>query len=199
MFEHFAPFLLFVIAMTGTPGPGNLTMLAIGQATGFRSGLPFLAGMVLGTTVLDTSVALGLGRAVTGSPALARVLQLGGLAYICWLGWKVLRLRPAEREAPKRFTVWEGLVLHPLSPKSWAMAVVAFSQFVDPASPMPQQVAVFVGTFAFFALFFHSLWGIAGAALLRLLRAPGLRLAVNGSAAALMVGATAWALFGGGV
>lgn len=39
--EIYLPFLLFVIVMTGTPGMGNLTMMAIGQATGLRSALPF--------------------------------------------------------------------------------------------------------------------------------------------------------------
>ena len=59
--ETYTAFVLFVIVMTGTPGMGNLSMMAIGQTTGFRSSLPFLVGTTVGAVSLNTLVGLGLG------------------------------------------------------------------------------------------------------------------------------------------
>ncbi|MBG0777813.1 MAG: LysE family translocator [Desulfovibrionaceae bacterium] len=199
VFDNLLPFLVFLLVMCATPGPGNLALLAIGQATGLRSAVPFLAGTVVGHTALDLCMALGLGQAFLASPELARGMQVVGTAYICWLGWKVLRMRPTEREAPRRFGFWEGVLLHPVSPKTWAMSSVAFSLLVDPSAPLAPQVAVFVLVIEFYVFFFHSVWCVAGARLLGLLRAPSVRTAVSVAAVALMVGTTVWATFGGRV
>lgn len=195
MLENYVPFVLFVIVMCGTPGPGNLSMLAIGQATGFRSSLPFLAGTTVGCAALDALVAMGLGRLFWAVPSVAWTMRIAGMAYILYLGVKILRMQITERKVERRFTFLEGLVLHPLSPKSWAMAVAAVSQFMDPAAPLAPQVAVFVLTFSFFQVSFHSLWGVAGASLLRLLRSRTAVAGVSGLAVTLMVSATMYALF----
>ncbi|MGE4505986.1 MAG: LysE family translocator [Desulfovibrionaceae bacterium] len=189
------PFLIFVVVMTGTPGPGNLTMMAIGQSGGFRSALPFLSGTLLGCLALDLLVAFGLGGLFLASPTVALVMKVLGMAYMLYLAWKVLRMHVAAPGTVRTFTFWEGLLLHPTSPKSWAMAVVAFAQFVNPEAALAPQMALFVGGFFCGAAVFHSLWCLAGAGLLRLLRTPRMRLAANASLAAGMVGATGYAMF----
>jgi len=188
------PFVLFVIAMTGTPGPGNLAHMAIGQSSGFRSALPFLAGTTFGGVCLDTSVAFGLGKVVMASDALALTLKVVGAVYILYLAWKVVNLTVDAPGEVKRFSFRDGALIHPLSPKSWAMALVAFSQFSDPAAPLIPQVAAFVFTFMFFQIFFHSLWCVAGVSLVRVLRSARIRVAVNGVVALVMVGVTLHAL-----
>ncbi|WP_147819002.1 LysE family translocator [Salidesulfovibrio onnuriiensis] len=188
------PFVLFVIAMTGTPGPGNLTHMAIGQATGFRSALPFLAGTTFGAVSLDTAVGFGLGEALMASETVAMVLKVVGMAYILYLAWKVVNLTVDAPGEVKRFTFRDGALIHPLSPKSWAMAVVGFSQFSDPAAPLVPQVVTFVLTFMFFQVSFHSLWCVAGVSLVRVLRSDRVRVAVNCTVALVMVGATLRAL-----
>lgn len=145
--ETYGAFVLFVIVMTGTPGIGNLTMMAIGQATGFRSALPFLAGATAGMLLLNTAVGLGLGGLFMASPGAARVVKALGLGYILYLAWRLLRMRPAGGGEARRFTFAEGVLVHPLNPKSWAMSVVGFSQLADPSAGLAAQLAVFVPTF----------------------------------------------------
>lgn len=193
--ETYGAFVLFVIVMTGTPGIGNLTMMAIGQATGFRSALPFLAGATAGMLLLNSAVGLGLGGLFMASPGAARVVKALGLGYILYLAWRLLHMRPAGGGEARRFTFAEGVLVHPLNPKSWAMSVVGFSQLADPSAGLAAQLAVFVPTFFVFQVSFHSLWGWAGAALMRTLRTGPVSACVNVALVAAMVGATVMALF----
>lgn len=193
--DTYFAFVLFVIVMTGTPGMGNLTMMAIGQTTGFRSALPFLAGTSVGAALLDTMVGFGLGGLFLASPRIALAMKIGGMAYILYLGWKIMTMQLAPGGTDKRFSFWEGLVLHPTNPKSWAMAVVGFSQLANPDLPLLPQVAVFVGTFSFFQISFHSLWGAAGVVLMRTLKSRTILVGVNVVMVGVMVGATMYAMF----
>jgi threonine/homoserine/homoserine lactone efflux protein len=193
--ETYAAFVLFVIVMTGTPGAGNLTMMGIGQTTGFRSAIPFLIGATVGAVSLDTMVALGLGKIIQTSPNLSMIMKVCGTSYILYLGWKLLTMRLGNHTVDRRFTFWEGVILHPLNPKSWAMALVGFTQLADPAVPLLRQVAVFVLTFMVFQVSFHSAWGLAGTAILRTLKSGAVLTGVNCVLVAVMVGATMYALF----
>ncbi|BCS88973.1 LysE family translocator [Pseudodesulfovibrio sediminis] len=193
--ETYTAFLLFAIVMTATPGAGNLTMMGIGQNTGFKSSLPFLAGAVIGALGLNTMVSLGLGGLFMASPRLAWVMKIGGMGYICYLGWKLLSMRLTTGAAVKRFTFMEGVILHPLNPKSWAMSVVGFSQIANNSRPFIQQLIIFVLTFMACQITFHSSWGLAGVAIMRTLKSNSVLMGVNTVLVAVMIGATAYALF----
>ena len=193
--ETYFAFVLFVIVMTGTPGVGNLTMMAIGQNTGFRSSLPFLAGTTIGAMALDTAVGFGLGVLFLASPKIAWVMKIGGMGYILYLGWKIISMQIGNASADRRFTLFEGVLVHPTNPKSWTMAVVGFSQIATPDVPLVQLVAIFVLTFTVFQVSFHSLWGLAGTVIMRTLKSRRALLGLNSTLVAIMVGATAYALF----
>ena len=192
--ETYTAFVLFVIAMTGTPGIGNLTMMAIGQTTGFRSALPFLLGATTGMVALNIMVALGLGGLFLASPKIAWVMRVCGMGYIVYLGWKILTMRMGTAGTDRRFTYWEGVFVHPTNPKSWAMSVVGFSQIASPDLGLWQQMAIFVPTFLVFQVSFHSLWGWAGSVIMGALTSRRALLGVNSVLVAAMVGATVYAL-----
>lgn len=193
--ETYAAFVLFVIVMTGTPGVGNLTMMAIGQNTGFRSALPFLAGTVIGHLFLDTMVGLGLGGLLLASPTISLIMKVGGMGYILYLGWKIIGMQIGEANTNKRFTFLEGLFVHPTNPKSWAMALVGFNLIATPEEPLFKLVTIYVLTFSVFTITFHSLWGWAGTMIVRVLASRSVLLGVNVVLATVMVGATAYAMF----
>ncbi len=196
MLDNILPFIVFVIAMTATPGPGNLTMMAIGQTTGFSSSIPFLIGTGVGCIVLDSLVACGLGEVIVASPLIATMLRIGGLIYILYLAGKILAIRLTTKKVEKHFSFFEGLLIHPLSPKSWAMAIVAFSQFMKPEQPLGPQVAIFVFVFLVGLLVFHSSWCAAGALIPRFISSARILFGVNCVMVTLMVGATGYAMFG---
>ena len=47
--------------MTGSPGPGNLLMMAGGSSLGFKKSIYFLSGLVTGKTFVNFAIAIGLG------------------------------------------------------------------------------------------------------------------------------------------
>ncbi len=195
MLDNLFPFIIFVIAMTGTPGPGNLTMLAIGQTTGFSSSIPFLVGTAVGCIFLDSLVACGLGGVIVASPVAAITLRIAGSLYILYLAGKILFLQFSSKKVEKRFSFYEGLLIHPLSPKSWAMAVVAFSQFMNPEQPLVPQAMVFVFSFLVGLLVFHSAWCGAGALIPKIIGSSWLLFGINLIMVGLMLGATGYAMF----
>lgn len=195
MLDNYLPFLFFVLAMVASPGPGNLTMMAIGQTGGFRSALPFLSGAIISFTMLNTLVAAGLGEFYTAVPMAAPVLKICGMVYILHLAVKILRIQLAEHQPDRRFKFVEGFLIHPLSPKSWAMSVTGFSQFALPTGNGPFTIMVFVLTFFVNQVFFHSLWCASGATIMGFLRDGMVRRSVGVLLSGLMVTATAWAFF----
>lgn len=194
MAELLVPFAIFIFAMTGTPGPGNMTMMAIGQTTGFKSAIPFLIGTTIGFAALNLLVALGLGEAFQRWEWLALTLKIGGTAYILYLAYKLFKLQAAPPESSKHFTIGEGLLLHPLSPKSWAMSVAAYSQFFNLLPVTAETITLFVIPFMIGQMTFHSMWCGLGAGLYNSLKSSQTRLMVNSSLVLLMLGATFYAL-----
>ncbi|WP_421903884.1 LysE family translocator [Maridesulfovibrio sp.] len=195
MQENFWAFLIFVIVMTGTPGPGNIASMALGQAVGFKRSIPFLSGIVIGGMIMDVLAAIGLAELFLAYPQVSAVLKVGGLAYILYLAWKVLNMQADSSGKPKAFKFVEGLALHPLNPKHYAMTVSAFAQFADPSANRFTEILIFVGTFTCGAAFFHSMWCFAGESFMKMLRSAAVRHTVNISMVVLMVGATAYALY----
>ncbi len=195
MLDNLLPFIFFVIAMTGTPGPGNLTMMAIGQTTGFSSSIPFLMGTAVGCIILDSLVACGLGEVIIASPGVANTLRILGLVYILYLAVKIFTMQLTTKKITKRFSFFEGFLIHPLSPKSWAMAIVAFSQFMKPEQPLIPQAVVFVLCFLVGLLIFHSSWCAAGALIPRFISSKPILFAINCVMVTLMVSATGYAMF----
>ena len=195
MLDNILPFIFFVIAMTGTPGPGNLTMMAIGQTTGFSSSIPFLIGTAVGCVILDSLVACGLGEMIIASPVIATILRIAGIVYILYLAAKILFMQLTTKKVEKRFSFFEGFLIHPLSPKSWAMAIVAFSQFMNPEQALGPQIVVFVLCFLIGLLVFHSSWCAAGALIPRFISSGKILFAINCGMVTLMVGATGYAMF----
>ncbi len=194
MQDNLFPFVLFVVAMTGTPGPGNLTMMAIGQTTGFKSSIRFLIGTAVGCIILDTVIACGLGQVIIASTAVTTILQIAGSIYILYLAAKILSMQLKTKKVEKQFSFFEGFLIHPLSPKSWTMAIVAFSQFMKPEQPLVPQIAVFVLCFFLGLLIFHSSWCAAGALIPRFISSPKILLCINVMMVTLMVGATGYAM-----
>mgnify|MGYP000386246509 FL=1 len=189
------PFLLFAVATTGTPGPGNLAHMAVGQAMGFRRALPFLAGTATGLVFMSIALAFGLGELLMASETASMVIKVAGFVYILYLAWKVVRMNIRTPDATeRRFTFRDGLLIHPLNPKGWAVCVVGFSQFSNPELPLTPQFLAFAAVYTVSLVCFHCLWCAAGAWMVQRLRSDRIRLSVNCLAALLMVGATLRAL-----
>ena len=159
----------FIILMVSTPGPANLLLMSAGAQWGYRRSLPFLSGLVVGKLALNVAMALGFMAVLLDSTRVLTTLSWVSAAYMAYLA--LHQWTPAEESGDPANSLGflQGLVVHPLSPKTWMMTTLAFSQFAPTFPTEIERLAVVPLSFLFFQVLFHSLWCLAGAALGRII------------------------------
>ena len=161
----FAPFLLFVIFMVGTPGPANMLLMTSGANFGFWRSLPFVAGVTLGKLLVNILLALGLWELLSYEPRFLLALKIVCVAYLAWLALRMPGFLMAERDLRQPESFWKGLAVHPLNPKAWAMLVFAYAQFTDSTQPLIPQAIIISLTFLVVQVVLHCIWCAGGAML----------------------------------
>ena len=166
MFELFAPYLglwAFVILMVGTPGPANLLAMSAGAAYGFRATIRFMTGLVVGKIFVNLLIAFGFGAFLVAVPVAATIFSFLSAGYLCYLalrGWNV-GTKEARLAAPMGFA--QGLIVHPLNPKAWVMASLAYAKFIIGFESVFERYVLATISFFVAQLVFHSLWCWLGA------------------------------------
>jgi threonine/homoserine/homoserine lactone efflux protein len=115
-------FVLAIVIFLLIPGPGNLALITSTGKGGVRAGLAVTLGVIAGDQVL-------MWLAVAGVAALL-------LAYLAWLGWKMLRSRPGDAPVlhmQPRAWFRQGFTITLLNPKAIVFYMAFFPLFVDPA------------------------------------------------------------------
>lgn len=200
--------LLSTLALVtvATPGPTTLLALNHGARHGVGATLPGVVGAVLSDAVLIAAVAAGLGGLLARSATAFELLRWTGVAYLAWLGWRLLHApatpspaagapaAPARSERPcavfrRSFTVAVT------NPKGYLFFSALLPSFILPAEPLLPQYGLLAAVFAGIdgaVLLAYALAGAAGArrfggprALRHLDRASGLTLLALASGMAL--------------
>ncbi|WP_321340091.1 LysE family translocator [Breoghania sp.] len=190
--DRYVLLCLFVIALTGTPGPGNMALAALGGTHGPARTVPFLAGTLAGFTTIFWLAAGGLLALISSVPVLRGALQIACIAYILYLAWVIASARPsggAGTSVTKAPGFLRGFCLHPLNPKAYAMQIAALSQFASPDHYL-RDVSIISLTFLLLGGSINFCWALAGTLLAKLANAPGRLRAVNVTLATLMVAST---------
>ncbi|MGE5731460.1 MAG: LysE family transporter, partial [Gemmatimonas sp.] len=92
------PLLLISLAIMGSPGPATISLMAAGSVYGVRRTLPYLIGIVVGTTAVLVAVATGVTAALLAFPMIGSVLIVISTAYILWLAYHIAMLAPPSEE-----------------------------------------------------------------------------------------------------
>lgn len=190
-------FAAFGASQVATPGPANMALLATGARFGFRSALPFVAGVALGKQLIIWPIGFGLMSVADTVPWLFEVLKWASIAYICWLAWKVanLRLAPDGARVEQAPGFRAGLVVHPLNPKAWAMIVTGFTTFVEPGTPTLQATATIAICLLACQTIFHPIWTYGGDRIARLVAGRPAERYLMWTLAALTVASVLYVLF----
>ena len=194
MFDLFIPYLglwAFVILMVSTPGPANMLAMSAGAAYGFRANIRFMAGLVVGKVVVNLMIAFGFGALLVTVPLAATIFSFASAGYLCYLalrGWNV-GTKDTGPVAPMGF--FQGLIVHPLNPKAWVMASLAYSQFIVGFDSFFERYALAMISFFVVQLVFHSLWCWLGALFKSQLNANPL---LNRSLIIVTIAVVIWAL-----
>lgn len=169
MLEQIVSLMLFAAFMVSTPGPANLVLISSGAGYGLAGSWRFLLGIMGGKVVMNAGMAFGFYKLMQLYPWLLPTLSYISAAYMIWLSIKLGR-RPlvstgASLAAPPRFV--EGLIVHPLNPKAWAMTTIAVADFGPLFDSGVERFLVIAGVFAANQLVFHTLWCLAGEKLMQ--------------------------------
>jgi threonine/homoserine/homoserine lactone efflux protein len=134
-------FLLAVLLIQLTPGPGMLFILASGITAGPRGGIAAAFGAAAGMVVHTMAAALGLAAVFLHAPLVYDLVRIAGAAYLLWLavrtfrssGLAVLPQPGALSLAPRPMHVFvRALVNNLANPKVILFFVSYLPQFVDP-------------------------------------------------------------------
>src|SRR2546429_371322 len=141
------PLLLISLAIMGSPGPATISLIAAGSVYGVRRSLPYLAGIIVGTTVVLVAVATGITAALLAVPAIGSILIGISAAYILWLAYHIATAPPLSKPtgAPNAFSLMGGALLGIANPKAWVgiAAVYASAHLADsPTTDAAAKIAV---------------------------------------------------------
>ncbi|MGQ0736705.1 MAG: LysE family translocator [Acidobacteriota bacterium] len=202
--RHVDPLLLayltFTIIFVITPGSTTALVVRNTLIGGRTAGLATAAGAAIGNTSYATASGLGLALLFAQRPHALRLLQVGGAAYLAWLGlvsvsralpWSratsplVFEAGAAPSSSAQSASFKEGLVVNLLSPAVATFYFVAVPSFV-PQDPPPAYFVLLAAMHVTLALSCHSAWALGLDRIRRILLAPG--------ASRLLEGATGVAL-----
>jgi RhtB (resistance to homoserine/threonine) family protein len=135
--QNYGSFIAAVIVFQLIPGPGTLAILNATARHGARSGMSAVVGTLLGDLVYMTAAAAGLASLMQHLPALFQVLQWFGCAYLCWMGWHLLRMPVNAPDAapPPPQSPWvsmrQALLVSLTNPKVVLFFVAFFPLFMS--------------------------------------------------------------------
>jgi threonine/homoserine/homoserine lactone efflux protein len=192
-------FAIFAASQVGTPGPANMALLAMGARYGLRRALPFVVGVALGKQLVIWPIGFGLMQVAQSAPWVFEALKYVSAAYIIWLAWRVAHLRldtGGEAQAPGFL---QGLIVHPLNPKAWAMITAGFTAFTAPETPPFQATLVIAAILLAAQAVLHPLWTYGGERLARGVAGTPRERYLMWTLAGLTVATVLFVLFGGAV
>lgn len=169
---RYGAFLGVMAVMAVTPGPANLFAIATGAQKGKAAALVGVAGMNTATLVWFCAAALGLGALILAFPQIFHLLAFAGAAYIAWLGVKSLLGafrhdaepgRHAFRQGKSAYL--DGFTVQIANPKAVLFFTAVLPPFLDPARPLPAQLAAFACATLTLDILAMSAYGLGGAAL----------------------------------
>ena len=189
-------FILSVLLLLITPGPGVLSTAGVGAAFGFRAGLRYVGGLCLGTNLVALIVVSGLAAVVLAIDWARNTLLVLSATYLLYIA---LRIALAGRkiafiEAQRIPGVRDALILQIVNPKAYAVNMTWFSGFVlVPDSLLAETLLKFL-IINLIWIPIHLLWLAAGNAVNRLDLAPRTHFIINGAMALALVAVVALAL-----
>jgi threonine/homoserine/homoserine lactone efflux protein len=136
--QNYASFVAAIIVFQLIPGAGTLVILNATARNGIGAGLGSVWGTLVGDFVYMVAAVAGLAAVMNANPVMFKWLQWFGAAYICWMGFQLIR-NSADKDGNAEEPVKSGLVY--------------FRQAFTVSLTNPKVVLFFV---AFFPLFLRA-------------------------------------------
>ena len=152
--ETWLAYVATVLLFMSTPGPSQLLMMSVAMSNGFRRSLANAAGDLSANALQMTLAGLGLAGVLMASGHGFAAVKWLGVAWLVWMGVRQIRASfsrtaAAGRTAPATPSrLWlGGFVTSAANPKAIVFFAALFPQFIDPARPVPAQLATLGATY----------------------------------------------------
>lgn len=186
--------MMTMIPLVFSAGPGNLMVAASGARSGVRGSIVFILGLDGTYFLLAMAVGLGLGQIIQAHPFLSGVAEVFGITYILYLAWRFWASEhPTDVDASDNFQFRDGVIVQLTNTKGMVMLMVMFAEFVAPSAHVP--MGILIMSLALVGLNFasHLLWASFGIALNSAIsRSPRLQNAQKSIFAAMMFSVGLW-------
>lgn len=164
----------FAFSMTISPGPSNILVLISSTNFGYRRTVPVILGLSLGLAGMIFAVSLGLGQVFTAYPAIHTILKTVSIGYLLYLAWRIARSgklnADSDRKRPLSFL--ECLLLQPVNPKAWMVAISTVAAYSSPEMGFLLQTLTMFTVFVVAAVISLSTWAVFGTFIASLLQSP---------------------------
>ena len=180
MFEiqNYASFVAAIVVFQLIPGPGTLAILNATARDGVGAGFGAVLGTLAGDFVYMLAAVLGLAAVLAATPQVLAAAQWLGIAYLAWLGAKLLFARggdaPVAARADRRGRVHfrQAFAVSLTNPKVAIFFMAFFPLFLHPGSS-PGTLAAMMLHVSLIALVYQAgLVLVGNAAARRLARWP---------------------------
>ncbi len=190
LLESYLSLIAATALLLGSPGPAPLALAATGATFGFKQGMPFLLGILLGLSVVIVGATLGLASLFSALPQLRLICQLLGAAYILYIAYKIVSAGSITNKAAQVAPGFrDGFILNLLNPKAYAAFLAIFSQFLLPIADVASSYLLTGFICLLVATIVDLLWLSFGGLLKPLLAQPKQAKVIRIVFALLMIGA----------
>ncbi|CAM0555502.1 LysE family translocator [Vreelandella titanicae] len=181
MMDNILLLLMAAFPLMGSPGPATLSLAGIGSAYGFRRGLRYMSGIVLGTVVVLLMIAAGITAVVLTKPLLLVTLSSLAGIYILYLAFRIATA-PVVKDA-KCFgsapAFLPGFTLAVINPKAFAAIGAVYSSHTIVIDNLAADTGWKLLLLSLVILIFSIIWLTFGAAFAKFLRDPVIGRATN--------------------
>lgn len=166
--ETWSLYVLTVLALMSTPGPSQLLMLSNSGVHGFRRALATAAGDLSANALQMLAAGLGLAALIAASAAALSVIKWAGVAYLIWLGLRMIRKATPEdpnsqgrhRTASLRALWLQGFLTSAANPKAVVFFAALFPQFIAADTAFWPQFLILSATYILMDGLFLSAYGL---------------------------------------
>ena len=182
-------FIIAVFVLATIPGPALLSIVAVGSALGFRGGLSYTVGALLGANIVIILSIIGFASILAAAPNLKIFLSILSLGYLVYVAFQIARsketLGKAEKKRSLRLT--DGVIIQLVNPKAYAVGLALFSGFplATHSIHIEIQIKLIIVNSIFAPAYF--LWLLLGETLHARLAVTKCNSTLNGSLAVLLI------------
>lgn len=192
--QNYAGFIAAIVVFQLIPGPGTLAILNATARSGVGAGMGAVIGTLAGDFVYMLAAVLGLAAVLAAYPQVLAAAQWIGIAYLCWLGAKLLFARvdaaPAATAGRRNGGVYfrQALAVSLTNPKVVMFFMAFFPLFLRAGSTSGTLVAMMLHVTLIAFVYQTGLVLVGNAAARRLARWPHTRRVATRLAGVALIG-----------